>query len=188
MSVLFARQQELLSEIERELWPIEQVRWMGQPVPFIFAKTDLKSKVRGSALIAAIPALVLALSVPYFLGIILWLPLTSLFFPFVLAVSLSLAYLEARRKVYVITNQRMLVISRLRPGQTDQYGVSHIKNIEVRESHDGVGDLIVAQQLVETGAADATTWAQVNFGFYAIPNVRAVANMLQETMTISDPI
>ena len=78
-------------------------------------------------------------------------------------------YLRARRTIYVVSNQRLLILNGLLRPSRRSFLPSDISSIEVDAGHDGVGSIIFSRESESDGEGG---WNVKKIGFKAIPHVR----------------
>ncbi|WBW99137.1 hypothetical protein [Oceanirhabdus sp. W0125-5] len=115
-------------------------------------------------------------------------PLVTLFFV-IIGVLVMLAPLwiskKAKRTFYGISNKRCLIIHAKKYKNVHSYDIDKVKILNKLEKLDGSGTLIFAKELSESYDSDThrrrTTYRDI--GFYGIPNVRDVENILNSIIS-----
>ena len=143
---------KLKVRVERELKPIEKIRWIGQPVPRYFTP-----KAKGYFLFG----------IPWTAFILIWTlgALTSWWderdggsammavfgIPFIL-IGLGLltspirAYRRALKTVYIITDRRAITFEGGRSTIINSYHSEKLQNVYRKENQDGTGDVIISRR------------------------------------------
>lgn len=85
--------------------------------------------------------------------------------------------INALRTAYVITNQRVIVISGIFNTKYRSYYPAQIQFIERKERGDGSGDLIFSRETTRDSQGSNRTTEE---GIYAVPNVKAVEAHLEQ--------
>lgn len=149
----------------------EKTRWVGFPIPTKFAiKQGLPSFILGipwtafvvfweSAAIKSENLLLTLWGIP-FSAIGLYLLTTPLW-----------EYLRARRTIYVVSNQRLFILSGLLRTTRRSFAPPDIGSVEVDAGHNGVGSIIFSREREKDGEGG---WNVKKIGFIAIPQVREV--------------
>ncbi len=153
----------LRSLVEVELWPGEEVLWVGQPVPrvYVFAKAELLKRGGVLAGITLLIVLYLALcSTPevWYTRLETFVAAFAIALALVMGIGFTWFYQDAKGVVYAITNKRSLIFFLVTPVQLDT-GRPHPWNARPRQ--DGTGDL---------------TFPGVTF--YAVPDIAEVTRLL----------
>jgi hypothetical protein len=86
-------------------------------------------------------------------------------------------YPDARRTVYALTDQRVLVLNTRRPETPQELSGSDIGALRCFEQPDGTGDLFFASAEYQRTRRRGTTR---HFGFIGIPQVRDVEQQMQQ--------
>jgi hypothetical protein len=84
-----------------------------------------------------------------------------------------LLYLADRSKIYAVTSERLLVMTRLSPRQMAELPYAELQPLEVRDRGGGFGDVIFRKIRDRNGRVRAV-------GFHAIPDFRSVKEMIEE--------
>jgi hypothetical protein len=166
---LGALSQEQHALAQSHLLPGERLLWVGKP--------DARRMARNYVLPGWGSALVIAVV----LGLIgVDLLLLALFVPVLLVIMLMLGlfwiYPDARRTVYALTNQRVLVLNARRPDTPQELAGSDLGALRCFEQSDGTGDLFFASAEYQRTRRRGTTR---HFGFIGIPQVRDVEQQMQ---------
>ena len=80
-------------------------------------------------------------------------------------------YWRARRTIYVVSNQRLLILNGLLRPSRRSFAPTDIGSVEVVTGHDGVGSIIFSRERESDGEGG---WNVKKIGFKAIPHVREV--------------
>jgi hypothetical protein len=174
-------------QVEAQLAPGEKLIWADQPVPELYA--------RGAIGLVLFGAVWTAISVFWEIGAAmsvyksahpigsLALPLFGL--PFVL---FGLALLTspmivrrlALRTVYVVTNQRAIVIKALLFGRVEiqSFPPDRLRSMTRKDRADGSGDLVFEEVWRRVGHNSTVT----RLGFMALRNVQDVENLIYKTL------
>ena len=156
-------------EVEREMRAGEKAQWVGYPIPTKFAiKEGMMSFLWG---------------IPWTTFCIFWesmaiksgtlfMPLWGI--PFIiiglyLLTSPLWEYLRARRTVYVVSNQRLLILNGLLRPSRRSFAPPDIGSVEVDAGYDGIGSIIFSRERESDGEGG---WNVKKIGFKAIPHVR----------------
>jgi len=91
------------------------------------------------------------------------------------------AYFHARRMVYAITNNRILIVQQGKTRRIESYGRSELGNIARVERPDKSGDLMFAQKHYKDSDGDQQT---KDIKFVGIPQVQQVETLLRETFAV----
>jgi hypothetical protein len=167
--------------IQRELAAGESLLWSGRPDPV------RSSRAAYGCWVFAVPWT--AFSVFWMLmasGVLsgkLNLPFALFGLPFVL-VGLGMlmaprwAYASAKKTVYAVTNQRLIVMTEGRFRSVKSFYADDIGSLERRERPDGTGDLIFAKRAWRDSDGDRR---YSETGFTGIRDVRSVEQLVYET-------
>lgn len=178
---------ELQTAIRSELKAFERVRWAAQPIPRRMMRKALP------ILFFAIPWTAFALfwmamaftmvGTPKdgkIIGIVF--PLFGLPFVLIGFAMLSAPWWAARtakRTVYVLTDNRALIITVGRSIRTQSYRLDQLKERTKRTNADGSGDLIFSRESYCDSDGDRRTRTH---GFEGVPDVRAAERMLDSVI------
>lgn len=186
------------ARVEEELMPGEELLWVGRPAsPFSglaghHARTSIVALL--GFLIALgiflwlIPLAGVATAAPHMFFSPMWIPMILIFL-LVLAAAASGpigGMLNARRTTYAITNRRLLILDGILSTKVTSYGPDDIERIERRSRGGGSGDIIFRYEprAYHTRRTDVM-WqgpaTSVPIGFFGIPDVRQVEQLLIET-------
>jgi hypothetical protein len=172
----------LRETIDRELDHAERVEWSGQPKPMRLAWQSLP------IVLFAIPWTAFAVfwtcgaadfKIPDFDSAFDLFPLFGL--PFVL-VGLGLLSTpfwlirKARRTVYVVTDQRAIIIEARRTVSVRSFGPADLKGFQRKERRDGSGDITFGHPIRSSSDADCSP---TQAGFLGIRDVRHVEELLR---------
>ncbi len=159
---------DIPEDVRHELRADETPKWIGYPIPKRYAIQE-----------GLVPCLI---GIPFTAFAVVWTLLamksesllSPLFgIPFILIGLYLLAnpllkYWRALKTVYVITNQRLLILNGvLRPSQK-AFAASDLGHLDVERKQDGSGNIIMAEEHRQAGGGSWT----VEIGFKAIPDVR----------------
>jgi hypothetical protein len=158
-------------EVERELRAGEKTQWIGHPIPAKFAIKE------GTP--------IFLFGIPWTAFVVFWESMAiksgSLFMPlwgvpFVVVGLYMLTsplweYLRAQRTIYVVSNQRLLILSGLLRRSRRSFAPPDIGSVEVDTDHDGVGSIFFSRERESDGEGG---WKVNKIGFKAIPHVRQV--------------
>jgi hypothetical protein len=167
---LGALSQEQHALAQSHLRSDERMLWVGQPDARRMARNYIVPGWGAAFVIAVVLALigvdllVLVLFVPVLLVIMLLLGLLWI-------------YPDARRTVYALTDQRVLVLNTRRPETPQELSGSDIGALRCFEQPDGTGDLFFASAEYQRTRRRGTTR---HFGFIGIPQVRDVEQQMQQ--------
>lgn len=94
--------------------------------------------------------------------------------------------LNARRTLYAITDQRILILDGILSQKVTSYGADDIERIERRSYSTGRGDLIFrhetrTQRVRSSRGYRRTRYYEEPIGFFGIPDVRAVERVMIDT-------
>ncbi|HOL22189.1 MAG TPA: hypothetical protein PLQ41_04975 [bacterium] len=170
---------ELESRVRQELSPGEKILWMGQPIPKFFNTTTIGPFIFG---------------IPWTIFVFFWMfaalgfkkPDASRgienFFPLLaipfLIVGIGLltspiwSYKRALKTLYVVTNQRAIILYSGKPVVINSYLRERLKNIRRIERKDGTGDIIFGNGIEEGGGEFS--------GFLNIRDPQTVEKILRE--------
>jgi multisubunit Na+/H+ antiporter MnhG subunit len=151
--------------VEVELWPGEQLLWVGQPVPrvYAFARGEL---VKKALLLSGFAVLMFGYFALCSTPEVWYTRLEFLFTAFVGAFALVMGigfiwfYQDAKGVVYAISSKRTLIFFLVSPVQLD---TGRVRPWRVREQQGGTGDLLFPGRIT----------------FYAVPNLSEVTKLLQ---------
>lgn len=178
---------ELERVIEDQLSDDEKVVWSGQPAPSRFARAMFPMFLFGLLCggfaifweASAILATSQAAGTPgwqRFFFPLFGLPFVAI--GFAMFTSPLWGIRKARRTIYVVTNQRAMIITVGRQRTLRQYALRELARIDRIEQADGSGDLIFDHA---TGAQQPYTWHKfyLGGGFLGVANVREVERHLK---------
>lgn len=196
-SYLTPEQEERLHQ---ELMEGEGLLWAGKPTPL--------RTLRGSSLAAsagaAIVLLVMLSIFSMFFGRMFFVGfgMTGMIFGLValiMLVSIGAAILRpiwqllnARRTLYAITDQRILILDGVLSQQVTSYGPDDVERVERRTyNRQGEGDLIFryetrAHRVRSHQGYQRTQYREEPIGFFGIPEVRAVEQIMLDTF-VAEP-
>ena len=175
-------------EVAREMRAGETTRWVGYPIPTKFA---IKDGIRN-----------FLFGIPWTAFVVFWesavIKSGSVFMtlwgvPFVvvglyLLTSPVWEYLQARRTVYVVTNQRLIILNGLLRPSRRSFAPPDIRSVEVVAGHDGVGSIVFSRERDSDGEGG---WNVRKIGFMAIPHVREVEEHIlllkEQNMNLASP-
>jgi hypothetical protein len=80
-------------------------------------------------------------------------------------------YWKARRTIYVVSDQRLLILDGLLRPSTKSFAPSDIGPLDVDAGYDGSGSIIFSERRTRDGEGG---WNVVKIGFIAVPHVREV--------------
>jgi hypothetical protein len=166
---LGALSQEQHALAQTHLRPDERLLWLGKPDARRMARNYIVPGW-GAALVIAV---VLALIGVDLLLLALFVPVL---FVIMLLLGLLWIYPDARRTVYALTNQRVLVLNTGQPDMPQELAGSDLGVLRCFEQSDGTGDLFFASAEYQRTRRRGTTR---HFGFIGIPQVRDVEQQMQ---------
>ncbi len=155
-------------DVRHELRADETPKWIGYPIPKQYAiQEGLKECLIG---------------IPFTAFAVFWTSQAaksdSLLFqlwgyPFILVGLYLLAhplleYWRALRTIYVVTNQRVLILNGVLRHSKKVFAPSNLGDFDVERKHDGSGNIILSEERKRGEHG----WYTVKIGFKAIPNVR----------------
>ena len=156
-------------EVVREMRAGEKTQWVGYPIPTKFA-----IKEGTTTFLFGIPWTAFVLFWEY--NAIKSGPLIMQLWgiPFVviglyLLTSPLWEFWRARRTIYVVTNQRLLILNGLLRPSRRSFAPADIGSLEVDVGYNGVGSIIFSREPESDGEGGSTV---KRIGFKAIPNVR----------------
>ena len=182
--------QELKEKVDRELEPEERILWMDMPIPTFFTRESKKIFLFGTVFTSfaifwtfgaagfTIPNLK-EVSNPMQLVAILF-PLFGI--PFILIGFYMLAnplvaYRNAFKTVYVITDRRAITFESGWSKTIRSYPPSRLLNVYRKERRDGTGDVIISSEKWIESEDDKRS---KDLGFFQIREPRAVEMMLRD--------
>ncbi len=179
-----ALSERLKGLIEGELEDAEDIRWIGQPTPRLFARRSLPIVLFGipwTAFAVFWIAGAAGFKVPNFNQGADLFPLFGI--PFVLIgfgmLSAPLWMLrKSRRTVYVVTDRRAIIFDGGLHSTTirSYWAAAHLGDLRRNQRDDGFGDLIFDRRVSHDSDGKAQ---QTDVGFFAIPEVKAVENLVR---------
>jgi hypothetical protein len=163
--------------IQSKLQPGEQVLWWGQPdarrmmVSYLLSGWAFIAVIGGSiALIGRVNIMLVAVFALLMMGIML-------------GMALLMVYPDEKRTLYVLTDRRALFLKAGRPKFQQQIEPHDFGPLKVTERKDGTGDIYFASEGYRH--AQKRTGAR-HFGFFYIPDVRAVEQHMQHMLPRPD--
>lgn len=173
--------------VDRELEPDETIRWIEQPIPRFFTRSTV-----GICLVLLVPVLFFSYVAfeftqqlqqagqsvfdwPGKIAVVIYLMGISI--PLILIIFLPIAqWLEVRQTVYVITNQRAIILIAGWTNTIYAFIPAQVKVVLRREHPDGSGDLIVFTHQSKDYDGDIQTQ---EIGFKQLRNPKAFEKKLQ---------
>lgn len=167
---------DIPEDVRHELRADETPKWIGYPNPKRYAIQE-----------GLVPCLI---GIPFTGFAVVWTSLamkseslfTSLWgFPFILVGLYMLAnplleYWRALRTVYVVTNQRVLILNGVLRHSQKAFAPSDLGHLDVERKRDGSGTIILSEEREKDGEGG---WLITKIGFKAIPNVREAEEHLE---------
>ena len=156
-------------EVRQQMRAAETPRWIGYPIPGKFAiKTSMP---------------IFLFAIPWTAFAIFWewkaMKSPSILFPmfgipflvigFYQLSSPLRQYWQARRTIYVVSNQRLLILAGLLRPSAKSFAPSDIGPLKVETSNDGSGSVVFSERRTSDGEGG---WNVEKIGFIAIPRVR----------------
>ncbi len=183
--------------VEEELMPGEALLWVGRPVtPFgaLASRTPVVSIVAVLAFMIALgiflwffPVVRAATAMPVMFVSPMWIPMILMFLLMLLVLVASPIgrLLNARHTTYAITSRRILILDGIFTPKVTSYGPDDIERIERRSYSGGRGDIIFRYEPRAYRSRRGNWWhtqyTSEPIGFFGIPNVREVEQLLIET-------
>lgn len=156
--------------LKNELKPGEEVLWQGQPIPKLLTKRSLKA----AAYFSILPIVFLLLSFHHTRSLfsdvsIIWWILLALILgsPFK-------AYSRAKKRLYLLTNQRAIVISLSPRLSVASYDKESLTNYTKTYNADGAGDIIFG------GMTSKTARPNLMNKFLALKDVKYVSERIDQ--------
>ena len=84
-------------------------------------------------------------------------------------------YLRARRTIYVVSDQRLLIFNGLLRPSRRSFAPPDIGSVEVDAGYDGIGSIIFSREHKSDGDGG---WTVKKIGFKAIPHVREAEELI----------
>jgi hypothetical protein len=150
--------------IQSNLLPDEQLLWTGQPD----ARRMTRNYVLPGMGAAAVVFVVMAVLGANLLALLLF---SGAMAAITLFMGLLWVYPDARRTLYVLTNQRILIFNTKQGGLIGELHATDVGNIQSIERKDGSGDLFFANEQYRRSRRRGKTR---HFGFVGIHDVRSV--------------
>ena len=169
---------ELKKVLDNEKRPLERVLWSGTPIPKQLAKKSLGTMFFG--------IFVLGFSIFWVHGAYTQSNGESLFplfgIPFVIVAlgvffSPLTAWLNARKTIYVITDQRAFILEHGKKIKVTNFNLEQIVNIEKSVNIDGSGDLVLLKEHSVDSDGDKKTEDK---GFFAIRDVKTAESAIRK--------
>lgn len=184
-SDLWSLPDHLRGQVEMELRPNEQLLWVGQPIPSLYARKAIPIVLfsipfGGFAIFWMFAAM--NFGMPSFDGDVVEMLFPLFGLPFVLVgVGMFLSPLwmsiAARRTVYVLTNERAMFIGGFWNTKVVSMGPDRLTEVERSQRSDGSGDLIFDYNITYYKNRRSST---TPVGFMSIPDVRNVEHLVQQ--------
>ena len=188
MTGISALPQHLQQRLLAELRPGEMVNWVGQPRPDRFMRTGFKLWfffIPWTAFAIFWMGGAAGFRLPDFTGAWSWFPPFGLPFVLIGLGGLSSPYWlrrKAHSMIYAITSERAISIEGARSIAVLSYRPEDIVSFERTEHQDGSGDLILVSENYKDSDGDRQTRKR---GFFAIDNVRKVAQLIEALQAAS---
>ncbi|WP_374331975.1 hypothetical protein [Aestuariivirga sp.] len=176
------------AEVGREMRAGEKSQWVGYPIPTKFAIRE------------GVPSFLFG--IPWTGFVVFWesraIESGNIFMllwgvPFAVVGLYLLTrplweYLRARRTIYVVSNQRLIILNGLLRPSRRSFTPPDIGSVEVDADRDGVGNIIFSRERESDGEGG---WNVKKTGFIAIPHVREVEEHIlllkEQKMNLASP-
>ena len=162
------------AEVSREMHPGEKPLWIGRPIPKKYAIEEGRAAF-WSAIVCSAIGVFMVIEVRGIediardiIGLIIIVVLTA--FPIAI---LFEKYWRARKTIYVVSNQRLLILNGLLRSSTKFFNPSDIHRLDIDAAHDGGGSIIFQERVRKDPEGG---WFTSKIGFKAVPQVQVVAD------------
>ncbi len=186
--------------LHQELMEDEVLLWAGQPTPIRTLRSGSMLSAAGAALFLLV--IFSVFSVVFGRMFFFGMGMMGMMFGLValiMLISIGAAilrpawqWLNARRTLYAITDQRILILDGVLAQQVTSYGPDDVERVERRTyNRQGDGDLIFryetrAHRVRSHQGYRRTQYREEPIGFFGIPDVRAVEQIMLDTF-VADP-
>ena len=157
------------AEVEREMRAAERPLWVGYPIPGKFAiKTGMRALLFGIPWTAFCVVWELQAIRSGSIFMSLW-GIPFIVIGFSMLASPLVQYWMAHRTIYVVSNQRLLILDGLLRPSVKSFFPSDIGHLRVDEAKDGSGSIIFSEKRTQDAEGG---WNVEKIGFIAIAKVR----------------